>query len=203
MSKTAILAAAEPLADADAMEQIVVTGSHIARSGSESAMPIGVVDMDLAVKQGKTSAYETILRDVAIGPGNGPFNSAPEGQYDGGMATIELRNMGVSRSLTLVDGRRRVSGAASSSAVDINMIPPVMIERIEIITGSKPGCGLWRRRCDRRGEHHHPERFRWIGKSPRPLGTTEQGGGDKSQVSWSQARASQTTAVPSRSAART
>src|SRR3546814_16589838 len=51
------------------------------------------------------------------------------------MATIERRNMGVSRSLTLIDGRRRVSGAASSSAVDINMIPSGMIERIEIVTG--------------------------------------------------------------------
>src|SRR5690606_36094268 len=53
----------------------------------------------------------------------------------GGMATVELRNMGVSRSLTLVNGRRRVSGAASSSAVDINMIPAAMIDRVEIITG--------------------------------------------------------------------
>src|SRR3546814_5476124 len=91
--------------------------------------------MEAGRKAGNTSAYETILREVAVGPGNGPYNSAPEGQYDGGMATIELRNMGVSRSLTLIDGRRRVSGAASSSAVDINMIPSGMIERIEIVTG--------------------------------------------------------------------
>src|SRR3546814_11217832 len=43
--------------------------------------------------------------------------------------------MGGGPSLTLIDGRRRVSGAASSSAVDINMIPSGMIERIEIVTG--------------------------------------------------------------------
>ena len=108
---------------------------RIARPELESAMPIGVVDMEIARKAGNTSTYETILRDPAVGPGNGPYNSSPEGQYDGGMATIELRNMGVSRSLTLVDGRRRVSSGASSSAVDINMIPPAMIERIEIVTG--------------------------------------------------------------------
>ncbi|WP_447764000.1 TonB-dependent receptor [Sphingopyxis panaciterrae] len=120
---------------ADASETITVTGSRIARPELESAMPIGIIDMEAGRKAGNTSAYETILRDVAVGPGNGPYNSAPEGQYDGGMATIELRNMGVSRSLTLVDGRRRVSGAASSSAVDINMIPSGMIDRIEIVTG--------------------------------------------------------------------
>lgn len=132
--KVAILAANS--ADvADASETITVTGSRIARPELESAMPIGIVSMEAGRKAGNTSAYETILRDVAVGPGNGPYNSAPEGQYDGGMATIELRNMGVSRSLTLIDGRRRVSGAASSSAVDINMIPSGMIDRIEIVTG--------------------------------------------------------------------
>lgn len=120
---------------ADDVAELVVTGSRIARPELESAMPIGIINMDAAIKAGNTSAYETILRDIAVGPGNGPYNSAPEGQYDGGMATIELRNMGVSRSLTLIDGRRRVSGAASSSAVDINMIPTGMIDRIEIVTG--------------------------------------------------------------------
>ncbi|MFC4257311.1 TonB-dependent receptor [Altererythrobacter xixiisoli] len=135
---TAILAASGPLADNTAEPSdgtITVTGSRIARPELESAMPIGIVDMETSRNAGNTTAYETVLRDVAVGPGNGPYNSAPEGQYDGGMATIELRNMGVSRSLTLVDGRRRVSSAASSSAVDINMIPSSMIERIEIVTG--------------------------------------------------------------------
>ncbi|MDK2762062.1 MAG: TonB-dependent receptor [Sphingopyxis sp.] len=132
--KVAILAASSAdVAMAD--DSITVTGSRIARPELESAMPIGVVSMDAGRKAGNTTVYETVLRDIAVGPGNGPYNSAPEGQYDGGMATIELRNMGVSRSLTLIDGRRRVSGAASSSAVDINMIPSGMVERIEIVTG--------------------------------------------------------------------
>src|SRR5690606_24089990 len=122
---------ADSMESADFGGTITVTGSRIARPELESAMPVGIVDMDTSRKAGNTTAYEAILREVAVGPGNGPYNSAPEGQYDGGMATIELRNMGVSRSLTLVDGRRRVSGAASSSAVDINMIPSGMIERIE------------------------------------------------------------------------
>ncbi|WP_116812098.1 TonB-dependent receptor [Steroidobacter cummioxidans] len=181
--KTAILDAAEPTAsaDADALEQIVVTGSHIARSELESAMPIGVVNMELALKQGKTTAYETVLRDVAVGPGNGPFNSAPEGQYDGGMATIELRNMGVSRSLTLVDGRRRVSGAASSSAVDINMIPSAMIDRIEIITG---GAAAVYGADAVTGAANVITRKDFEGlEVTATTGTTEHGGGDRTQVS--------------------
>lgn len=133
--KIAILGAAPDHVSIDPEDTIVVTGSRIARAELESAMPIGVINMETARAQGKTTLYETVLQDIAVGPGNGPYNSAPEGQYDGGMATIELRNMGVSRSLTLINGRRRVSGAASSSAVDINMIPSAMVERIEIVTG--------------------------------------------------------------------
>lgn len=139
--RLAVLGAQQPAAAADGegeigtLDKMVVTGSRIARPELESSMPIGVIDMQRAMSQGKTTLYETVLQDVAVGPGNGPYSSAPEGQYDGGMATIELRNMGVARSLTLVDGRRRVSSGQSSSAVDINMIPAAMVDRVEIITG--------------------------------------------------------------------
>ena len=183
--QVAILAAnAAPVAEAEPAGgegTITVTGSRIARPELESAMPIGVVDMEVARKAGNTSAYETILRDVAVGPGNGPYNSAPEGQYDGGMATIELRNMGVSRSLTLVDGRRRVSGAASSSAVDINMIPTAMIERIEIVTG---GAAAIYGADAVTGAANIITRKNFNGlELSATTGTTEAGGGSKSQIS--------------------
>jgi len=166
---------------ADAGETITVTGSRIARPELESAMPIGIIDMESARKAGNTTAYESVLRDIAVGPGNGPYNSAPEGQYDGGMATIELRNMGVSRSLTLVDGRRRVSGAASSSAVDINMIPSSMIERIEIVTGG--AAAIYGADAVTGAANIITRRdFEGLELSA-TAGTTEDGGGSKYQLS--------------------
>lgn len=162
-------------------ETITVTGSRVARPELESAMPIGIIDMETARRAGNTTAYETVLRDVAVGPGNGPYNSAPEGQYDGGMATIELRNMGVSRSLTLIDGRRRVSGAASSSAVDINMIPSGMIERIEIVTG---GAAAIYGADAVTGAANIITRKDFDGlEISATAGTTEHGGGSKYQIS--------------------
>ncbi|MDE8651218.1 TonB-dependent receptor domain-containing protein [Novosphingobium album (ex Liu et al. 2023)] len=179
--QVAILGANAAPEEENVAETITVTGSRIARPELESAMPIGIVSMESAMKAGNTSAYETILRDVAVGPGNGPYNSAPEGQYDGGMATIELRNMGVSRSLTLVDGRRRVSGAASSSAVDINMIPSGMIERIEIVTG---GAAAIYGADAVTGAANIITRTNFEGLDiSATTGTTQHGGGSKSQVS--------------------
>ncbi|MGY0556431.1 MULTISPECIES: TonB-dependent receptor [unclassified Lysobacter] len=167
--------------DISTLSNVVVTGSRIARPELESSMPIGVIDMDRAMSQGKTTLYETVLQDVAVGPGNGPYNSSPEGQYDGGIATIELRNMGVARSLTLVDGRRRVSSGQSSSAVDINMIPAAMVERIEIITG---GAAAVYGADAVTGAANIITRKDFEGlEFSATTGTTQDGGGDKTQFS--------------------
>jgi len=52
-----------------------------------------------------------------------------------GVNTINLRNLGDSRTLVLINGRRMVPGLAGESAADFNMIPTDFIERIDVITG--------------------------------------------------------------------
>lgn len=111
---------------------IVVTGSRIARPELESAMPVSVIRMEDAERFGLLTAYDALLREPAIGVGLG---RAAVTDMDGGTASIDLRNMGTNRTLVLIDGKRRVSGSARSSAVDLNMIPAGMIDRIEVITG--------------------------------------------------------------------
>lgn len=115
-------------------DTIVVTGSRIARPEIESAMPVSVTNMDEAFNLGRVSAYDALARDPAVGLGIGLTSSFGQ-NWDGGVASINLRNLGTNRSLTLIDGQRRVSGSARSSAVDINMLPSGMIDRIEVVTG--------------------------------------------------------------------
>ncbi|WP_326523037.1 TonB-dependent receptor plug domain-containing protein [Sphingomonas sp.] len=117
----------------DAGETIVVTGSRIARPELESPMPVSVVNMQQSLDMGRNSAIEALQRDPALGISQG-LSSAVTG-WDAGIAAINLRNLGSNRSLTLIDGQRRVSGSARSSAVDIGMIPVSMIERMEVVTG--------------------------------------------------------------------
>lgn len=119
-------------AEAEGNAGIVVTGSRIARPELESAMPVSVIKMEEAERFGLLTAYDALLREPAIGVGLG---RASVTDMDGGTASIDLRNMGTNRTLVLIDGRRRVSGSARSSAVDLNMIPAGMIDRIEVITG--------------------------------------------------------------------
>ncbi|RAK60349.1 hypothetical protein DJ021_11290 [Phenylobacterium hankyongense] len=121
------------------VDAIVVTGSRIARPELESAMPVNVTKFDDVARVGRLNAYDALRLEPSIAPGAGAYSAD---FYDGtgdagnaGAAFINLRNMGTNRSLTLIDGKRRVSGTAAASAVDINMIPSAMIDRIEVVTG--------------------------------------------------------------------
>jgi outer membrane receptor protein involved in Fe transport len=116
------------------LEQIVVTGTHIARPEVESAMPISVINADDAKNYGYNTVYDALRLDPAIGPGIGEMNSGGQ-EYDQGVANINLRNMGANRSLVLVDGERWVSSGARTSAVDLNTIPTALIDRFEVVTG--------------------------------------------------------------------
>lgn len=118
----------------EAASEIVVTGTRIARPELESAMPVAVLRMDAAKSFGYNTAYDALTLLPAIGPGLGNSNSQGE-TFDVGVANINLRNLGVNRTLVLVDGKRWVSGGARTSAVDLNTIPDAMIERFEIVTG--------------------------------------------------------------------
>jgi outer membrane receptor protein involved in Fe transport len=54
---------------------------------------------------------------------------------EGGLSFADLRNLGVSRTLTLVDGQRHVAADPSSFAVDLGSIPPALVDRVEVVTG--------------------------------------------------------------------
>src|SRR6185295_14672686 len=52
-----------------------------------------------------------------------------------GTATLNLRGLGSQRTLVLINGRRLVPGDPGSSASDINVIPGMMIQRVDVLTG--------------------------------------------------------------------
>lgn len=113
---------------------ILVTGSRIARPETESAMPVSVVRFDEATALGRVNAYDALRFEPSLSVGTSVYSSQHT-DAEAGAAYLNLRNLGTNRSLTLIDGRRRVSGNVTASAVDINMIPTAMIDRIEIVTG--------------------------------------------------------------------
>jgi iron complex outermembrane receptor protein len=116
---------------------IVVTGQRLNDTEQTALTPQRSVRMDEAERLGRVTLHDALMRDPAIAAGGG-LSSAFGQSWDAGIATVSLRNLGASRSLALVDGRRRVAGSARSMAIDVNMIPAAMVDRVEITTGAAP-----------------------------------------------------------------
>ena len=122
--------------DAGTAAEITVTGTRIVKAGYSAPVPLTVIDQAQVVTAGSPNIGDVLLKTPSIGAGLNSFNaSGAVANMDAGAAFVDLRGLGANRSLTLVNGRRRVSGSRTSSAVDLNVIPAAMIDRVEIITG--------------------------------------------------------------------
>ncbi len=133
-------AAAAAPAEADAGE-IVVTGSRIARP--EFAAPNPITSFNAAaIEQSGDTNITTFLERVPALTGSRDSTQTSGGNALGvnaigaaGLNELNLRNLGVNRTLVLVNGRRHVAGEPNSAAVDINSIPTDLIERVDVLTG--------------------------------------------------------------------
>lgn len=115
-------------------DEVVVTGSRIARPEVDAAVPVTVVDSTQILQDGAGNVSDIIneLPQVGIGSTRTNTNFLTSGT---GISTVNLRALGNSRTLTLINGRRAISGFAGDSAVDLNNIPVDFIERFEVVTG--------------------------------------------------------------------
>ena len=108
---------------------VVVTGSRIPRPDVTSNSPVNVITN---AEIQKTAAVETeqllnALPQAVAGQGS-------QSNAGNGSATVNLRNLGAVRTLVLQNGRRIV-GSTQDGVVDLNMIPPSLIQRVEVVTG--------------------------------------------------------------------
>lgn len=114
------------------IEQIVVTGSRISRPDLQEASPIQTIGTEEIALQG-TANVENILNTLPQVVGSTTQASNNPG---GGVATVNLRNIGSQRTLVLVDGRRYIS-YDTDQVVDLNTIPTALIERVDVVTGGR------------------------------------------------------------------
>ncbi len=112
-------------------EVVVVTGSRIPQTGLYSTSPVSAVGQQEFKLQGTTSVGAT-LRSLPSTVEDGDGNTVDNGTA--GIATVDLRNLGVKRTLVLVDGKRLVPADATGE-VDTNQIPAQMVDHVEVLTG--------------------------------------------------------------------
>lgn len=123
----AAVSAEAEVADGDA---IVVTGSRIQRRDLTSSSPVAVVTSEEFTLSGAVNVESVINTLPQVVPGATSFSNNP----GGGVATLNLRGLGATRNLVLVNGRRYIFFDASQ-VVDLNTIPQFLIESVDVVTG--------------------------------------------------------------------
>ena len=119
-------------ADEQVIEEVVVTGSYIKGSPQDAELPIDVITEEDLLQQGSPSLVE-MIRNLGVTAANlGETNQfTTSGQANEGMATVNLRGLGASRTLVLLNGRRHVS--SEIDGVDISAFPISAIGRVEVL----------------------------------------------------------------------
>jgi outer membrane receptor protein involved in Fe transport len=116
---------------ANSGSEIVVTGSRITNPNITAMTPVTVVTAATIKSQGNVRIEDMLnsLPQVFASEGSTDANGAS------GIATVDLRDLGPSRTLVLINGRRLGAGDPTDIAADLNFIPGSLIKRIDVLTG--------------------------------------------------------------------
>src|SRR5882762_1070434 len=129
--------AAQPArtAAAEQVERIEITGTRIPQVNVEGPSPVTTLNAQDIKLDGHAKAEDLLnqLPQVYTSQGSMSSNGAT------GTANVNLRNLGPTRNLVLINGRRLPPGSprsgSDSYAADLNQIPAPLIQRVELLTG--------------------------------------------------------------------
>jgi iron complex outermembrane receptor protein len=107
------------------MTRVEVTGSSIKRVANEASLPVSTIKAEDLVKQGMTTLADVMMalpQSASLAPSNA-----------GSGTNINLRGLGVNRTLVLLNGRRLANEAISDGYANLDVIPMSALARVEIL----------------------------------------------------------------------
>jgi len=126
------LSAQDNSVGAEEVEEVVVTGTRITNPNIVSTSQVQVVTAEDIDNRGAIRV-EDVLNDL---PQIAPGQIAQTANGSNGTATANLRNLGCSRTLVLINGSRMAPGTANGgSCADLSQVPALLIKRVEVLTG--------------------------------------------------------------------
>ena len=122
--------------DSPAIEEVLVTGSNIRRSVNDGVVPVSVIGEEAMEVRGALLPVDLLSSLPSVV--NLPENETRLGSSGarGDNANINMRNMGATATLVLVNGRRMAINpmtAGLSQAVNVNQLPTQGVDRIEVL----------------------------------------------------------------------
>lgn len=122
--------------DSVAIEEVVVTGSYIRGANTAAANPVSVLTAE-DMKYTGGSDITDLLNNMSINSGAENRPDTFTSFYNQGTSNVNLRGLGLSSTLVLINGKRQtLSGAKTQDGsvfVDTASIPAIAIKRIEVL----------------------------------------------------------------------
>jgi outer membrane receptor protein involved in Fe transport len=118
----------------DPLQEVLVTGSRIARGGFEEPTPVTVIGAGELEQKGIANVADLLSVIPAFRQTAGTGQAQRSSLQGGGQSLLDLRGLGPNRTLVLVDGQRVVP-TNTTGTVDVNLIPAFLIDRVEVVTG--------------------------------------------------------------------
>jgi len=115
---------------AEAVPEVVVTGTRIRARDFEAISPVTTVSAEAIRATGQLSVEEVLNKLPQVVPGLNANSNNPAN----GTSTVDLRGIGPQRTLVLINGRR-LTPSTQTGVVDLNNIPVRLIDRVEVVTG--------------------------------------------------------------------
>ncbi|MFZ0268300.1 MAG: TonB-dependent receptor [Caulobacter sp.] len=120
--------------EASIVEEVIVTGSRLGRSGYDAPTPVNVVGGERLQQLAISNVADALNQIPSFRPISSPATSNFRVSSAISARTLDLRGLGATRTLTLVDGRRFVT-SADNGTIDVNGIPTILVQRAEVVTG--------------------------------------------------------------------
>ncbi len=117
---------------------IVVTGSLLRRTSTETPSPVTVLTSDTLAKAGINNVNDAVRSISADSAGS--ISTGFQNGFSAGGAAVSLRGLGVSSTLVLIDGLRStnfpLNDDGHNAYVDLNSIPFSIVDRVEVLKDS-------------------------------------------------------------------
>jgi len=121
-------ASAQDNVQAQALEEIVVTGTRLQASGFTTPTPVTVQGAAKIQERAKVNIADALNELPSFQPTQGPSQAQKNASSTQGGNTLDLRGLGSSRTLVMLDGHRFISP-------DVSNIPTNLLDRVEVVTG--------------------------------------------------------------------
>jgi outer membrane receptor protein involved in Fe transport len=128
------LANAQTQPAADSVEQVVVTGSRVIANGNDMPTPVTVVAPAELTQTAPASIMDALQELPVFDGGRSPQTNVGNSSQNQASHQFNIRNVGITRTLILYDGRR-IGPTAYTGEVDADIVPQMLLQRVDVVTG--------------------------------------------------------------------